>query len=76
MTESMRANIAVLGEDLRNSFNNRLQEISAMISAARVLPPETLDDCDAYTRIDEAVRDIALSVNRLEDRILDMFEKS
>lgn len=74
MTESMRANIAVLGEDLRNSLNNKLQEISAMVSVARVLPRETLDECDAYSRIDEAVKEIALKVNRLEERIVDMFE--
>jgi hypothetical protein len=70
---SVTSDFESIGRNLRDSCNNRLQEILAMATATHIYPDTVARD-EAYSRIVSAVQDIAGNVNALEGRLLDIVE--
>ncbi len=64
-------NIKTLGADLRNDLNNPLQEIVAMVFVAKAGGESSPATSQALEAIDNAAKNMANVVKRLEDKIRD-----
>lgn len=70
MTRNQKKSITSLSADLRDSLNNPLQEIVAMISVAKTQASESKLDDEALSVITRAAQDMAEEVMKLEERML------
>ncbi len=76
VTRNQKKSITSLSADLRDSLNNPLQEIVAMVSVAKHKAEQSKLDDEALSVITRAAQDMAEEVMKLEEKMLGALDKT